>query len=331
MGTTLVTGATGFVGAAIVRRLVQQGCAVRITIRKTSSRDNIRGFDLECCEADICDRASMDRALQGVTRLYHIAGLYRTWMPDYSRLRQVNVAGTRTVLEAARDAGVEKIVYTSSIAALGVRSDGKPSGEDVPFNQHHLGLPYEESKYEAECVAADLGRQGLPLVIVRPALVMGAGDIYPTPSGKLVLDVLKGAVPSYFDGGIDVVDVDDVAAGHVLAMEQAAPGQTYNLGCVGNFTLMGDLMACIARVGGVRAPVLRVPVRAALAWAAALKLWADHVSHREPVATPANIRALAQKKRIDFSKAVRELGIPQTPLEEVVRKTVQFYRSAGYV
>ncbi len=281
-------------------------------------------------QADIRNSAELKQAMDGCSQVYHVAGLYRSWMRDYDMLRQINVEGTRNVLEAALAAGVKKVVHTSSIAALGMPADGSPADEQAAFNLHHLMLPYEQSKYEAELVVLEYLNRGLPAVIVRPALVMGPGDLYPTPSGKIVLDMLHGRVPCYFDGGIDIVDVDDVAAGHILAMEYAEPGESFNLGCQDNFTAMGDLFQLIARLGGVHAPFLKIPVSFTLAYARTLTLLADYITHREPLATPANIRILALKRRVDFSKAVRVLGIPQTGLTDIVDRTINWYKKEGY-
>lgn len=331
MSRILVTGATGFVGSAIVKALLKRNENVRITVRKSSSRKNIEGLGAEIVEADINDPASIGAAVKGCSHVFHVAGLYRTWMRDYDALMQVNVAGTRNVLQAVLDHGVEKLVHTSSIAALGIRPDKKPSAEDVAFNLYHLKAPYEISKYEAEKVVQAYVQKGVHAVMVRPALVMGAGDIYPTPSGKMVIDVIKGKMPSYFDGGIDVVGIDDVVAGHLLAMEKGKAGESYNLGCVGNFTTMGALFKLIAQAGGVKPPAIQVPRFMALIWAMLITAFSDYVTHREPVATPANIRVLSAKKQVDFSRAVSELGIPQTPLKEVVEKTVAWYRKEGYL
>ncbi len=330
MEKILITGATGFVGAALVRKLLLQGRNIRITVRSESVHKNISGLPLEHVQADIRSRDDLDRAMDGCSQVYHVAGLYRSWMRDYAMLRQINVEGTRNVLEAARAAGVKKIVHTSSIAALGMTADGSPADENTAFNLQHLMLPYEQSKYEAELVVREYLNKGLPVVIVRPALVMGPGDFYPTPSGKIVLDMLHGRVPCYFDGGIDIVDVDDVAEGHILAMELAEPGETFNLGCQGNFTAMGDLFRLIARIGGVSAPFLRMPVSLTLGYARTLTFIADYITHREPLATPANIRILALKRRVDFSKALRVLGIPQTRIQDVVARTIDWYKKEGY-
>jgi dihydroflavonol-4-reductase len=330
MNKILVTGATGFVGAALVRQLLGQGRDVRITVRSESDHKNIKGLHLELARADIRNRNELKQAMEGCSQVYHVAGLYRSWMRDYDLLRQINVEGTRNVLEAALAAGVKKVVHTSSIAALGMPADGSPADEHAVFNLQHLMLPYEQSKFEAELVVSEYLEKGLPVVIVRPALVMGPGDLYPTPSGKIVLDLLHGRVPCYFDGGIDIVDVDDVAAGHILAMEHAGPGETFNLGCRGNFTSMGDLFRLIARTGGVRAPLLKMPVSLTLLYASTLTCIADCITHREPLATPANIRILALKRRVDFSKAVRVLGMPQTGLRAVVERTIEWYKKEGY-
>jgi len=257
--------------------------------------------------------------------------LYRTWMRDYHLLKRINVEGTRIVLQAALEAGIKKVVHTSSIAALGIRMDGKPSDEQTAYNLHHLNLPYELSKYESEQVVLEFLLKGLNVVVVRPALVMGEGDIYPTPSGKIVLDILKGRVPSYFDGGIEVVDVEDIAAGHILAMEKGRSGESYNLGCKNNFTTMKNLFKLIADAGRVRAPFMQVPQSFALAYAYLLTTIADRITHQEPVATPDNIRILSLKKHVDFSKAVSELGIPQTPLINIIEKTVKWYKKEGYI
>ena len=330
MDKILVTGATGFVGSALVKRLLKQGFRVRITVRGTSDRRNIAGLDAEEVNADIINLDEMRKAMDGCTHLYHVAGLYRTWMRDYQMLHRINVEGTRNVLQAAREAGIKKAVHTSSIAALGIRMDGKPSDEQTSYNLHHLRLPYELSKYESEQVALEFSKKGLDLVIVRPALVMGEGDIYPTPSGKIVLDILKGKIPSYFDGGIEVVDVEDVAAGHILAMEKGRPGESYNLGCQDNFTTMKNLFALIARAGGVRAPFIQVPQSFALAYAHMLTFISDRITHSEPVATPDNIRILSIKKHVDFSKAASELGLPQTPLQDIIERTVRWYKKEGF-
>ncbi len=332
MEKILVTGATGFVGAALVRQLLRQGCDIRITVRSESDLKNVSGLPLEHVQADIRSRDDLKHAMDGCSQVYHVAGLYRSWMRDYDLLRQVNVEGTRNVLAAALAAGVKKVVHTSSIAALGMPADGSPADENIAFNLQHLRLPYEQSKYEAELVVREYINKGLPVVIVRPAMVMGPGDLYPTPSGKIVLDMLHGRVPCYFDGGIDIVDVDDVAAGHILAMEKAEPGESFQSGVPGQFYCHGRSFPGLLRASAeFMRPFLKMPLP--------LYTWpmpgrspciADYITHREPLATPANIRILALKRRVDFSKAVRVLGIPQTRLHDIVERTIDWYKKEGY-
>ncbi len=331
MEKILVTGATGFVGSRLAMLLSSRGQHVRITVRNSSDRRNIKDHSIEEVSADILDRTSIQAAVKGCSHVYHVAGLYRSWMRDYQKLFDVNVTGTKNILDACLSEGVEKVVHTSSIGALGLHEDGRLSNEQCPFNLHHYDLPYELSKYQSEVAATAFNQKGLPVVVVRPALVMGEGDVYPTPSGKMVLDIIQRKMPSYFDGAIDVVDVDDVAEGHILAMEKGRAGESYNLGSAKNFTSLKDLFELIAQCAGVKPPGIQVPVSIALGWSWCLKWLADYLTHKEPIATPANIKALAMKKRVDFSKAVNELGIPQTQLKEVIAKTVNWYRNEGFV
>lgn len=331
MEKTLVTGATGFVGAAVVRALVEKGVAVRIMARQGGSRKNLEGLSFEEVSGDIKDREAVNRAVSGCSQVYHVAGLYRTWMKQYDELIEVNVNGTVNVMDACLLHGVKKVVHTSSIGALGIKLDGSPSDESTPFNLHHLKIPYEMSKYEAEKKVFEYHKKGVPVVVVRPALVMGQGDIYPTPSGAMAINVIKGKIPSCFDGGIDVVDVDDVAQGHLLAMEKGGAGESYNLGTPGNFTTMKDLFGLIAETAGVKPPGMVVPKTAAILWAYISTFISDFITGSEPPATPGNIQILSLKKRVDFSKAVSELNIPGTPLKKIVEKTVNWYTANGYV
>ena len=227
---TLITGGNGFVGSALAGKLVERGEEVRVTVRQGSNTRNIDGLPVEKVHADVRDERAVHEALKGCQRLYHTAGLYKVWLRDEKELHEVNVAGTRIVMREALRQGVEKIVLTSSVAALGIRENGLPSDESVRFNLWGTMLPYEVSKYESEETARALIEQGLPLVVVRPSLVLGERDFYPTPSGKLVLDVLHGRYHFYLEGGINLVDINDVVAGHLLAMEKGRVGESYNLG-----------------------------------------------------------------------------------------------------
>ncbi len=331
MEKVLVTGATGFVGSAVVKELVKKGFTVRIMVRRNSSRKNLEGLSFEEVSGDVKDREAVNRAVSGCSYVYHIAGLYRTWMKQYKELFEINVTGTENVMEACLRQGVKKVVHTSSIGALGIKQDGSLSDEGTEFNLRHLKIPYEISKYEAEIKVYEYHKKGLPVVLVRPALVMGEGDIYPTPSGAMAINVIKGKIPSCFEGGIDVVDVDDVAQGHILAMEKGVTGESYNLGTIGNFVSIKDLFALIAETAGVKAPKMVVPKPAALIWAYFSTLISDYITNSPPPATPGNIHILSLKKRVDFSKAANELNLPQTPLNKIVEKTVNWYKRHGYV
>ncbi|MBW1853871.1 MAG: SDR family oxidoreductase [Deltaproteobacteria bacterium] len=307
---TLITGGNGFVGSSLTRELIARGEEVRVTVRQGSNTRNIDDLRVEKVYADIRDAGAIRKALKGCQRLYHTAGLYKTWLKDERELNQVNVEGTRTVLSEAQRAGVEKVVFTSSIAALGITEDGKPSDEKVAFNLWDTKLPYEISKYEGEKVAWEFSKRGLPLVVVRPSLVLGERDIYPTPS--------------------NVVDVHDVAIGHILAMEKGKLGESYNLGNNHNNISLKELFAHIAEIGGVSPPRFKIPYTAALAFSYTCLFIANRITHKPPLLTPGGIQVLHLFKKMDSSKALKELGVPQTPLKETIRKTVKWYKDKGY-
>ena len=327
---TLVTGGNGFIGSAIVRELVARGEEVRVTIRQGSNTRNIDDMEVEKAYADIRKETAVREAIKGCKRLYHTAAIYKTWLEDESELSQVNVEGTRTVLAEALRVGVKKVVFTSSIAALGVTKDGKPSDEKVAFNLWHTKLPYEISKYQSEKVAWEFFKQGLPLVVVRPSLVLGERDIYPTPSGKMVLDILNKRYLSYLDGGINVVDIHDVAIGHILAMEKGKIGESYNLGNNHNNVSLKELFSLIGEIGGVSPPRFKASYPIVLAFSLACLFVANHITRKPPLLTPGALQVLHLFKKMDSSKAIKELGLPQTPLGETIRKTVAWYIENGY-
>ena len=327
---TLITGGNGFVGSSLTRELIARGEEVWVTVRQGSNTRNIDDLKVEKVSADIRDSVAIRKALDGCQRLYHTAGLYKTWLKDERELYQVNVEGTRTVLSEAQRAGIEKVVFTSSIAALGITEDGKPSDEKVAFNLWDTKLPYEFSKYEGEKVAWEFSKRGLPLVVVRPSLVLGERDIYPTPSGGMVLDILNKRHLAYLNGGTNVVDVHDVAIGHILAMGKGKVGKSYNLGNNHNNISLKDLFALIAEIGGVSPPRFKIPYTAALPLSYACLFIANRITHKPPLLTPGGIQVLHLFKKMDSTKAIKELGLPQTPLRETIRRTVDWYRENGY-
>lgn len=327
---TLVTGGNGFVGSAVVRELVSRGEEVRVTIRQGSNTRNIDDLEVERVYADIRDEEAIRKALKGCQRLYHTAALYKMWVRDESELHQVNVEGTRIVLSEALRGGVDKVVFTSSIAALGITKDGKPSDEKVAFNLWHTKLSYEISKYEGERVAWKFFERGLPLVVVRPSLVLGERDIYPTPSGKMVLDILNREYLFYLDGGINVVDIHDVAIGHILAMEKGEIGESYNLGNNHNNIILKELFSLIGEIAGVSPPRFKTSYVGALAFSYVCLFTANHITHKTPLLTPGALQVLHLFKKMDSTKAIKKLGLPQTPLRETIRRTVEWYKENGY-
>lgn len=327
---TLITGGNGFVGSALAGKLVERGDEVRVTVRQGSSTRNIDGLPVEKVFADIRDERAIHKALQGCQRLYHTAGLYKVWLRDERELHEVNVLGTRIVMEEALRQGVEKVVLTSSVAALGITKNGIPADEQVRFNLWDTRLPYEVSKYESEEAARAMLRQGLPLVVVRPSLVLGERDFYPTPSGKLVLDVLHGRYLFYLEGGINLVDINDATAGHVLAMEKGRVGESYNLGNNDNNVSLRELFSLIGEAGGISVPRFKIPYRAALTYANLCLFAANHFTHKPPLLPPGALQVLHLFKKMDSTRAITELGMPQTPLRETIRRTVIWYKENGY-
>ncbi|MBT8494921.1 MAG: NAD-dependent epimerase/dehydratase family protein [Deltaproteobacteria bacterium] len=325
--TTLVTGAGGFIGSAVVRRLLERGRAVRAMLMPGEQPTNLSGLDVEIVFADVLDRPAVERAIKGCDVVYHLAALYKLWLPDPRRMYQVNLEGSRNVLAAARQLGVSKVVYTSSIAAIGFR-EGELADETTEFNQWAEGNDYIRSKWLSEREALAFAADGLPVVVVNPAFPFGPRDRAPTPTGQTIIEVLTGKLPGYPDGGINAVDVDDCAEGHVLAEERGRVGERYILGS--HNVTHRELLTRVAEVAGVRAPRLRVPRAVALAAARGFELVA-RVRRTEPFYTVKAVGFASRQLWFDTSKAKGELGMPTTPLEETIEKSVRWFREHGYV
>jgi len=324
----LVTGATGFIGSSLVRELLADGAEVRVLLRKSSDTKTIDGLDdVERVYGDVCDETSMEAALKGRDTFFQVAALYDFWGPSKQEYYRVNVDGTRACLNAAMCSNVEKVVHTSSIGALGGHGKEHPGNEDSIFNLWKTGAHYCISKHLAEVEVLNYAKQGLPVVVVNPGTVIGIRDIRPTPSGRNVIDVLHGRMPAYLDGGINYVDVEDVAAGHILAAKKGRVGEKYILG---NTNLsMKEFMCMVAEVGEVKAPHMRLPYRAVLLTAYFYGIVAA-LTRKPPVVTPAVVRIAHKYMYYDASKAVRELGLPQTPMKKTFEKAVQWFRENGY-
>jgi dihydroflavonol-4-reductase len=324
-----VSGATGFIGSAVIRKLLDLGRPVRALCEPsapTKNLDTLPAGAVERVSVDVCDLEGMKRALAGCSAFYHLAAIYRVWNPDPRAIYRVNLEGTTTALLAAQAAGVGRVVYTASIAAVGLRPDGQPSDESVEFNLHDIADHYILTKHLSERIALRFA-EVLPIVVVNPAFPFGPGDIAPTPTGKIVLSVLRGQVPATGPGGFCAVDVADVADAHVAAETRGRVGERYILG---NHNIsFRDFVALVAEVAGVPAPRLHVPHAVVREFVRGMELWSDHVSHREPRTTLKAMAYLERGAYFDATKARRELGFPCTPLRTSVERAVQFFREQG--
>lgn len=323
----LVTGSTGFIGSAIARALISDGEEVKVLIRKTSDTRNIDKLNVEKAYGDIRDTDSMKKALEGCDTLYLTAAYFAHWASDPKELYEVNVGGTRATLKAALEAGVEKIVYTSTNNAIAA-SGPVPANEEKAFNYWESGDHYSMSKYIAENEARIFITRGLPVVIVNPTLVIGINDIKPTPSGQMIIDVVRQKMPGYIDGGVNIVDVEDVARGHILAAKKGRVGERYLLGNT-NVTVY-DYLKRIADIAGVKPPSLKIPYRVALALGHLFELGAS-ITKKPPVVTASEVRIGKMTEWYDCSKAVQELGLPQTPIDVTIKKALNWFEANGYL
>ena len=323
----LVTGATGFVGGAVARALVRRGIDVRVMARGGSDLQNLQGLPHELVTGDLRDQASLRSALTGCSQLYHVAAHYALWAKDPSIFYDVNVIGTKNLLEAARDVGTERIVYCSTIGAIGLPPSGGLGTEETPVSLEQMAGHYKRSKYLAEQEVLKLAKAGLPVVIVNPSAPVGAADVKPTPTGQIVVDFMKGRMPAYIETGLNIVDVDDVAAGHLLAMEKGRTGERYILG--GKNLMLREVLEILSRLSGVKAPTIKLP-RLAILPLAYLNLWVANMTGQPPRIPLEGVKMAKYKMHYDCSKAIRELGIPQTPPEVALEKAVRWFRDHGY-
>ncbi len=324
----LVTGVTGFVGSAVARALLQAGTEVRGLVRSGADRRALNGLTLETVSGDLNDAASLKAALRGCRQVYHVAAHYALWARDPSVFYTVNVEGTRTLLNAARESGVERVVYTSTIGAIGLPDGGGPGTEETPVSLAQMTGDYKRSKYLAEQEALNAADAGLPVVIVNPSAPVGVGDVKPTPTGQIVVDFMKGRMVAYVETGMNLIDVDDVAVGHLRAMERGRPGERYILGC--RNLMLHEIFGILAGLTGVKAPKVKVPRRLILPLAHVDKWLADYVTHRTPRIPLDGVRMAKYVMHYDCSKAVRELALPQTPPEVALDKAVRWFRDHQY-
>jgi dihydroflavonol-4-reductase len=326
---TLITGATGLVGSAVARKLLAAAFPVRALVRPASPRFLLDGLDLEFAAGDIRDAESVRRAMQGIRYVFHVAADYRLWARDPRELYAANVDGTRVVMQAAINAGVERVVYTSSVATLALRDDGSPADETVPLAVEEGIGAYKRSKIAAErLVEAMVAHDSLPAVIVNPSTPIGPRDVKPTPTGRIIVEAARGRVPAFLDTGLNLVHVDDVAEGQLAALARGVIGERYILG--GENVLLADLLAEISRMVGRRPPTWLIPRPLALSVAYAAEATA-RLTGREPFTTLDGIRMADHRMFFTAAKAGRDLGFRPRPYREALTDAIDWFRSAGYL
>jgi dihydroflavonol-4-reductase len=326
---TLVTGATGFVGSAVAKVLAGAGFQVRALVRPGSPRSHLDGLALEFVEGDLRDADAVRRAVAGARYVFHVAADYRLWARDRREIFAANVDGTRNIMREALRAGTERVVYTSSVATLGLRSDGSPADESVRLSEPEGIGTYKRSKIAAErLVEAMIANEGLPAVIVNPSTPIGPRDVKPTPTGRIIVEAARGRIPAFVDTGLNLVHVDDIADGHIAALERGVVGERYILG--GTNVAFADMLADIARLVGRQAPRLRIPRAVAMPVAYAAETMAFFTG-REPFATVDGIRMAAHRMFFTAAKAERELGFRPRPYLLGLEDAIRWFREAGYL
>ena len=326
--TTLVTGASGFVGSHVTRQLVSAGQSVRVLVRRGSNLAALGGLHVECFEGDLRDTSSLERAMLGVRRVYHVAADYRLWTPRPEEIYETNVEGTRRLLAAAKNAGVERIVYTSTVATIAVPRHGALPNEDTRATVDEMIGHYKRSKFLAEQVAVEAAADGIPVVIVNPTAPVGPWDWKPTPTGRIILDFLKGKMPAYVDTGLNVAAVEDIAAGHLLAAEKGRIGERYILGAR-NMTLK-QILDALSGITGRPAPRVRLPHAVALAAGYADQLF-SRLAGREPQIPVEGVKMSRHRMFVESDKAARELGYQPTSVEAALERAVRWYELHGYL
>jgi dihydroflavonol-4-reductase len=324
----LVTGGTGFVGSHLVRELLKRGDNVRCLVRPTSRLNNLKDLLIESVTGDLRNLNSLRQAAKGCDVVYHCAADYRLWCNDPQEMYASNVEGTRNVMEAAFDEGVQRVVYTSTVGCLGLNDNGTPANEDTPVTIDDMVGHYKRSKFLAEEEVRRFAKRGLPVVIVNPSTPVGELDIKPTPTGKIIVDFLRGKMFGYVDTGMNLIDVRDCAAGHVLAAEKGRIGERYILGGR-NFTLK-EMFDALAGVTEIASPKTRVPHWVAESYARLENFWSIQIAGRDPDVPLESVKLARHKMWFDSAKAVSELGLPQNQIEQALERAVVWFRQNGY-
>jgi dihydroflavonol-4-reductase len=323
---TLVTGATGFVGAAVARALARDGHRLRLLVRAGSDRRNLRGLEAELVEGNLAKPSTLPKAVMGCRYVFHVAADYRLWVPNPLAMRKVNVEGTVALLKIAEACGVERCVYTSSVAALGLNPDGRPATEYTMVEETQLIGAYKRSKYDAQEAVRALALGGQDIVIVNPSTPVGPGDVKPTPTGRMIVDAANGRMPAYVNTGLNVVHVDDVADGHVLALKKGRAGDMYILG--GEDLMLRDLLGMIARLSMRRRPMLRLPISPLMPVAAVME-WSASRSGNPPIMTREVLQMARKKMFFSSAKAMKELGYAPRPARVAVEDALEWFGTQG--
>ena len=323
-----VTGATGFLGAHVARVLAEQGADLRLLVRPTSDLRNLEGINADRVTGDLRSAASLEKAVAGCEVVFHVAADYRLWVRDPEQMYRSNVEGTRALLEAARKNGVRRVVYTSSVATMGFTSNGRVADEESPVALADMIGHYKRSKFMAEQVAIEAGRNGQEVVIVNPSTPIGEMDIKPTPTGRIVVDFLKRKFPAYVDTGLNLVDATECARGHILALEKGRSGERYILG--GENLTLKQILDKLAAITGLPSPKVKVPYVMALASGVVDELVTGHIRGKEPRATIDAVRMGRKKMFVTSAKAERELGWSIVPVDGALRRAAAWFRARGY-
>jgi len=327
--TALVTGATGFVGSAVARALLARGETVRVLARAGGDRRNIEDLAVDIVEGDLRDPAARLKAVQGITSLYHVAADYRLWTRDPAAMFATNVEATASLLREAADAGARRMVYTSSVATLGLFSDGREADEVTPVAAADMIGPYKRSKFDGEERVRALAAAGLPIVIVNPTAPVGPRDVKPTPTGRTIVEAAAGRMPAFVDTGLNIVHVDDVAHGHLLAHDKGLIGERYVLGAE-NLTLQ-QILARIAGLVNRKAPTIQIPNAAILPIAYAAEFFARAFNTGEPFVTVDGLKLARKKMFFSSAKAVRDLGYTARPVDEALIDAIAWFRTHKYL
>ena len=324
-----ITGATGFVGSHVARALAAQGADLRLLVRSTSRLDNIVDLRAETVTGDLRDPRLLKKAMAGCDFVFHVAADYRLWVRDPEQMYRSNVEGTRAIIEAAQESGVRRVIYTSSVATMGFTREGHIAGEDSPVSIKDMVGHYKRSKFMAEQLALEAGNNGANVVVVNPTTPIGEYDIKPTPTGRIIVDFLKRKFPAYVDTGLNLADVKEVARGHLLAMEKARPGQRYILG--GENLTLKQILDKLSALTGLPAPTMKVHHAVAMGFAVFDQVFTGTILGKEPRATIDAVRMGRKKMFASSAKAERELGYKVLPVEDALRRAIDWFQAHGHV